>query len=387
MIPSQNINNNDIANQGESNTYNFITNNNSLTQYNHNNRNSPLGSPSLNRNRIPNLIPTQPPTQQKRHNSQSYVLNASTKRGAIFQNLNSNSNGSSPNHTNNLLTSTLTPNIQLNSGNPSTATLANLSTTASSQQQPLVNGKKLNITSLTPTSASQARQKATKTPTPSIPALEVPASPRSRAIAKVYETDMSVEGSSELNDVPHSRGANTVDNRPNSNSPESISDPKQQQSQQQRGIQRRQSTETVVSQPPPQQPQQQQSAQRAITEEEQILASNLQETYKAILRLELETQQGCAEVNQKLAENDLGVEVTPQLWVVYKKVVQLLDHYYDFLLYALSPSSVRAGKPLVNNYRILRRMWVYGIVSFLEVLKNVATIIPNLALKVGGLKN
>ncbi|GMG40708.1 unnamed protein product [Ambrosiozyma monospora] len=369
MIPSQNINNKDIANQGESNTYHIDTNRNNFITNNYNNRNSPLGSPTLNR-RIPNPIPTQPPTQQKRHNSQSYVLNASTKRGAIFQNLNSNpnSNGTSPNHSNNLLPSTLTPNIQITSGNPSTATLANLSTTASSQQQ-IVNGKKLNITGLTPTSASQARQKASKTPTPSIPALEVPASPRSRAIAKVYETDMSVEGSSELNDVPHSRGANTVDNRPNSNSPESISDPKQQ-----RGIQRRQSTETVVSQPPPP-PQQQQSAQRAITEEEQILASNLQETYKSILRLEIETQQGCAEVNQKLAENDLGVEVTPQLWVVYKNVVQLLDHYYDFLLYALSPSSVRAGKPLVNNYRILRRMWVYGIVSFLEVLKNVATIV------------
>ncbi|CAI8493124.1 unnamed protein product [Pichia kudriavzevii] len=45
-----------------------------------------------------------------------------------------------------------------------------------------------------------------------------------------------------------------------------------------------------------------------------------------------------------------------------------------FLLYALSPTSKRTGKPLVSNYRILKRMWVYGIVAFLEVLKNVVAI-------------
>lgn len=108
--------------------------------------------------------------------------------------------------------------------------------------------------------------------------------------------------------------------------------------------------------------------------EEEMLAANLQETYKNILKLEVETQQGCSEVNQRLIENDAGAEITSQLWVVYKSVVKLLDHYYDFLLYALSPMSARAGKPLVINYRIMRRMWVYGVVSFLEVLKNVAAI-------------
>lgn len=120
--------------------------------------------------------------------------------------------------------------------------------------------------------------------------------------------------------------------------------------------------------------QQQQQQQRSIASEEELLATNLQETYKAILKLEVETQQGCSEVNQRLAENDAGAEITSQLWILYKNVVQLLDHYYDFLLYALSPTSARAGRPLVMNYRILRRMWVYGVVSFLEVLKNVAAI-------------
>jgi hypothetical protein len=123
-----------------------------------------------------------------------------------------------------------------------------------------------------------------------------------------------------------------------------------------------------------QQQQQQQQSRIILTEEEQILISNLQETYKAILKLEVETQQGCADVNQKLLENNTGSELNNELWSVYKNVVQLLDHYYDFLLYALSPTSTRTGKPLVSNYRILKRMWVYGIVAFLEVLKNVVSI-------------
>lgn len=111
-----------------------------------------------------------------------------------------------------------------------------------------------------------------------------------------------------------------------------------------------------------------------MSEEEQLLISNLQETYKSILKLEVETQQGCADVNQKLLENNVGSELNNELWIVYKHVVQLLDNYYDFLLYALSPASTKTGRPLVSNYRILKRMWVYGVVAFLEVLKNVVAI-------------
>lgn len=111
-----------------------------------------------------------------------------------------------------------------------------------------------------------------------------------------------------------------------------------------------------------------------MSEEEQLLISNLQETYKSILKLEVETQQGCADVNQKLLENNVGSELNNELWIVYKHVIQLLDNYYDFLLYALSPASTKTGRPLVSNYRILKRMWVYGVVAFLEVLKNVVAI-------------
>ncbi|ODV83669.1 hypothetical protein CANARDRAFT_202714 [[Candida] arabinofermentans NRRL YB-2248] len=245
---------------------------------------------------------------EKRHNSQSYILQGvSTKRGNIF-----------------------TPNSSTNTSTTNHLTVQ--------------------------------RNKLSKTPTPTISNFEVPASPKTKAIAKVFEAgDMSVAGSSELNEIPQTSRTNiqhsSSSNKTNSNRHN-----------------RRQSTETVMSQPPPLTQQQQPPQQRIITEEEQILASNLQETYKAILKLEVETQQGCAEVNARLIENDAGAEITPQLWLVYKSVIQLLDQYYDFLLYALSPSSARAGKPLVTNYRILRRMWVYGVVSFLEVLKNVAAI-------------
>ncbi|KAH3662587.1 hypothetical protein OGAPHI_005839 [Ogataea philodendri] len=250
---------------------------------------------SAQRARPATLLASQPSTQQKRHNSQSYVLQKmSSKRGAFS----------------------------------------------------------------TPSSKPQSRTKEHQTPTPTIVAVDVPGSPKSKVIGKLIEPDVSIENLSELNDAPVTRGSD-----PHSNSPESIPDKIPRN--------RRPSTDTVLSQPPVTL---QQQPQRVITEEEHILASNLQETYKSILKLEIETQQGCAEVNERLIENDASVEITPQLWHVYKNIVQLLDHYYDFLLYALSPTSARAGRPLVTNYRILRRMWVYGVVSFLEVLKNVAAI-------------
>ena len=148
--------------------------------------------------------------------------------------------------------------------------------------------------------------------------------------------------------------------------------------QQQSQIPQRQTQPQPQSQQQPQQQQaQQQQAQQQriiMTEEEQILITNLQETYKTILKLEVETQQGCMEVNQKLLKNNTGAELNNELWTVYKRVIQLLDSYYDFLLYALSPTSTRTGKPLVSNYRILKRMWVYGVVAFLEVLKNVVAV-------------
>lgn len=113
---------------------------------------------------------------------------------------------------------------------------------------------------------------------------------------------------------------------------------------------------------------------RLVSEGEQMLASKLQETYRCIVKMEAECQNGCSEINRLLVASETGPEISVKLWVVYRDMISLLDFYYDFMLYALRPSSAEAGRQIVTIYKIPRRMWVYGIVGFLEVLKNVASI-------------
>lgn len=71
-------------------------------------------------------------------------------------------------------------------------------------------------------------------------------------------------------------------------------------------------------------------------------------------------------------------ELLNDLWTVYHHNITLLDNYYDFLVTSLKPSSnqtqFKTGKNIVELYKIPRRMWVYGIVGFLEVLKNIMGI-------------
>lgn len=103
-----------------------------------------------------------------------------------------------------------------------------------------------------------------------------------------------------------------------------------------------------------------------LSEEEQALISKLQETYKNIIRLESDLQRKCQSLNipQRL-------DMT-ELWDIYNTNITLLNAYYDFLLFSLS--SGKSGKQIVSVYRIPRRLWVYGIVTFLDVLKNVVSI-------------
>lgn len=103
-----------------------------------------------------------------------------------------------------------------------------------------------------------------------------------------------------------------------------------------------------------------------LSEEEQALILKLQDTYKTIIRLETDLQRKCQSLNlpQRL-------DMT-ELWDIYNTNITLLNSYYDFLLYSLS--SGRSGKQIVQVYRIPRRLWVYGIVTFLDVLKNVVSI-------------
>lgn len=119
---------------------------------------------------------------------------------------------------------------------------------------------------------------------------------------------------------------------------------------------------------PPQSVEQQQGQQQSkLSQEEQSLIAKLQDTYKVIIRLENTLQQRCSTLNvpQKL-------DMMNELWDVYNINIQLLNSYYDFLLYSMG--SGKSGKQIVQVYRIPRRLWVYGVVTFLDVIKNVVSI-------------
>ncbi|ODQ82170.1 hypothetical protein BABINDRAFT_26988, partial [Babjeviella inositovora NRRL Y-12698] len=113
---------------------------------------------------------------------------------------------------------------------------------------------------------------------------------------------------------------------------------------------------------------------RLVTEEDQQLAKKLKETYKNIIRLEEQCQKGCLEINTKLYHQEAVPTISQDLWTLYHVNVGLLDSYYDFLLCALRPLASKTGRQIVNVYKIPRRLWVYGIVGFLEVLKNVVNV-------------
>lgn len=173
------------------------------------------------------------------------------------------------------------------------------------------------------------------------------------------------------------------------------------------------------------------SSTRTMLDEEQQLATKLKETYKNIVNYEEVVQKSCLDLTAKInAVSSTGGSVTSHshpstylnnapttttttmsgvntttttttttssttgsmgginttrtselsndLWTVYHHNITLLDNYYDFLVTALKPSSnqthFKTGKNIVDLYKIPRRMWVYGIVGFLEVLKNIMNI-------------
>lgn len=148
-------------------------------------------------------------------------------------------------------------------------------------------------------------------------------------------------------------------------------------------------------------------AQRTMSDEEQQLATKLKETYKNIVNFEEIVQKSCIDLTIKINQNNYqsinpsfqqsmyallipgsapllsGVptnttELSNNLWTIYHHNVTLLNNYYDFLITALKPTAnttqFKTGKNIVDLYKIPRRMWVYGIVGFLEVLKNIMSI-------------
>lgn len=144
---------------------------------------------------------------------------------------------------------------------------------------------------------------------------------------------------------------------------------------------------------------------RAMSDEEQQLATKLKETYKNIVNFEEVVQKSCIDLTIKINQNNYSTlnttyqlsiyqqqmgtapmaavptnttELSNNLWTIYHQNVTLLNNYYDFLITALKPTAnttqFKTGKNIVDLYKIPRRMWVYGIVGFLEVLKNIMSI-------------
>ncbi|AMD23012.1 HHR243Wp [Eremothecium sinecaudum] len=100
----------------------------------------------------------------------------------------------------------------------------------------------------------------------------------------------------------------------------------------------------------------------------QALIEKLQEIYRNIVRQETELQERCSHLTTSQT-TDLK-----NLWVIYKLNAELIDNYFMFITTALLPTQPEAdlliGQEIIEVYRIERRLWVYGTITFLDVLKN-----------------
>lgn len=101
---------------------------------------------------------------------------------------------------------------------------------------------------------------------------------------------------------------------------------------------------------------------------QQQLVEKLQEIYKNIVKQESDLQDRCSALTTQQT-TDLK-----KLWQTYKINSDLIDNYILFINTALlssqSESSLAIGQEIVEVYRIERRLWVYGTITFLDVLKN-----------------
>lgn len=100
----------------------------------------------------------------------------------------------------------------------------------------------------------------------------------------------------------------------------------------------------------------------------QALVQKLQEIYKIIVKQEIELQEKCSQLTTSQTTE------LKNLWTIYKINSDLINNYVTFLTTALLPSQteqdILIGEEIVEIYRIERRLWVYGTITFLDVLKN-----------------
>ena len=100
----------------------------------------------------------------------------------------------------------------------------------------------------------------------------------------------------------------------------------------------------------------------------QALIQKLQDIYKLIVKQEIELQDRCAQLTTSQTTE------LKNLWTIYKINVDLINNYTTFITTALlpsqSPQDILIGEEIIEIYRIERRLWVYGTITFLDVLKN-----------------
>ncbi|SCU93512.1 LAME_0F04060g1_1 [Lachancea meyersii CBS 8951] len=111
-----------------------------------------------------------------------------------------------------------------------------------------------------------------------------------------------------------------------------------------------------------------QSVTQTSSQTSQALVQKLQDIYRSIVKQEVELQERCSQLTFSQT-TDLK-----NLWVIYKVNAELINNYVAFITTALLPSQPERdsmiGQEIVNIYRIERRLWVHGTITFLDVLKN-----------------
>lgn len=100
----------------------------------------------------------------------------------------------------------------------------------------------------------------------------------------------------------------------------------------------------------------------------QALVQKLQDIYKLIVKQEIELQDRCAQLTTSQTTE------LKHLWTIYRINIDLINNYSTFITTALLPSQslqdIMIGEEIIEIYRIERRLWVYGTITFLDVLKN-----------------
>ncbi|CAI2035204.1 hypothetical protein SEUBUCD650_0I00290 [Saccharomyces eubayanus] len=100
----------------------------------------------------------------------------------------------------------------------------------------------------------------------------------------------------------------------------------------------------------------------------QTFIKKLQEIYKIIVVQETELQQRCLFLTTSQTTE------LKSLWAIYKLNTELIKNYINFIITALLTTQpindLIMGQEILDIYRIEKRLWVYGIITFLDVLKN-----------------